>query len=421
MNDNYGYHDQGEDGGGLVDEQINDDGVATSSPASRGTIRAAAAARNYDSEDVQQQHEENGEEDDGDLDDEDSESDNNSSDDDSSYAEKERVFSATASSLHHLLQYRRIELAYERLQLLKQQDQNGDDGTTSTLLEEIFDLGEYDEYPIHVCLRTSMQLRTSSERECTYKFITEIIHRVQEYSRVDAWDMLLGTFPVHKVIGGGHDYRTLTAIIKACPEALVQKGDDYYTSDKTPLEYLDRLFKLSQRISIQPITPEQNSLARDYIQRNATSWTQHRLRLSLYQIVKYYFLGDNNSISSSSSCSRRNYQKCTTTTSTTDKTNARSLVLTPFNEQDRELYNISPQPWFAISVLGDLLQREMKPLMQHILSFVGYDAKVEYDNDSKYSTRKKHSSMAEEDSSTMETKQKKQKKEKHEESSSDDE
>ena len=48
----------------------------------------------------------------------------------------------------------------------------------------------------------------------------------------------------------------------------------------------------------------------------------------------------------------------------------------PFNEQHRIIENVRPKPWFVLSVLGYFLQREMNPLINNLLSFVGRDARL---------------------------------------------
>mmetsp|Transcript_5609 Transcript_5609/g.8517 ORF Transcript_5609/g.8517 Transcript_5609/m.8517 type:complete len:85 (+) Transcript_5609:152-406(+) len=60
--------------------------------------------------------------------------------------------------------------------------------------------------------------------------------------------------------------------------------------------------------------------------------------------------------------------------------------MNPFDNEDRLKFSSSssssqqqrmrPRSWFILSVLGYFMQREMKPLVLHILSFVGGDAKV---------------------------------------------
>lgn len=50
---------------------------------------------------------------------------------------------------------------------------------------------------------------------------------------------------------------------------------------------------------------------------------------------------------------------------------------TPFDKADRKETGLTPRAWFVASIIGYALQREMKSLARHIISFVGKKAKVD--------------------------------------------
>ena len=50
---------------------------------------------------------------------------------------------------------------------------------------------------------------------------------------------------------------------------------------------------------------------------------------------------------------------------------------TPFDKADRKAARLTPRAWFVASVIGYALQREMKNLAMHIISFIGNKAKID--------------------------------------------
>ena len=133
---------------------------------------------------------------------------------------------------------------------------------------------------------------------------------------------------------------------------------------------------------------------KDYLERSMKSWIQHRLRLTIHNVVRYYFGNKNNNTTSSSSSSsgttttnitaaaaaaaassggdvirgrssnikkttkkkKKETTKVTTLLTTTKKkkslsSSVTSSLATPFNELDRKYYNkIRPKPWYLISI-----------------------------------------------------------------------
>ncbi|CAB9506782.1 expressed unknown protein [Seminavis robusta] len=89
-----------------------------------------------------------------------------------------------------------------------------------------------------------------------------------------------------------------------------------------------------------------------FLQHQTKRWIQHRLRNAIYLSMLHYFHDNNNNTNKDS--------------------------LTPFDETDRKqrANKMRPKQWFILSVLGSLVQREMKPLAWHILGFVGGTARA---------------------------------------------
>lgn len=50
---------------------------------------------------------------------------------------------------------------------------------------------------------------------------------------------------------------------------------------------------------------------------------------------------------------------------------------TPFDKADRKETGLTPRAWFVASIIGYALQREMKSLAKHIISFVGKKARID--------------------------------------------
>ena len=320
---------------------------------------------------------------------------------------------------------------------------------------------------------------SDSDSVYTTKLVLDIIQCAEEFSKVDTWDMLSlpslkkksrtnnrrlhtqhrssrrGRTALHWGAVCNHDLIVMKALVNACPEALLLKDDQRTFGGRTPLEQYQRYFgRPFDCVYIRggPGRRRKNVLKRnlekiDYLQRATQSWIQHRLRLTIYHVVLYYFGSSGGGSSSSSNGVVANVAAsiAATTTTATDTTTTSddddhhhgsggddddggvggrsptevikslSSLATPFNEQDRQLHRIRPKPWFVMSVLGDLLQREMKPLLKHILSFVGHNAKVEYDDNSKKrcsktTTKRKKTVEDEEEVSKIKATDKKKKK-----------
>ena len=121
----------------------------------------------------------------------------------------------------------------------------------------------------------------------------------------------------------------LRPIMVAYPEALCLR-DDKSHGRRTPFDIAERYWK------DDPITALLRSSLETYL--------PFRLRLSVHLCIHRHFVTD-----------RR----------------------TPFNKTDRKETGLTPRAWFVASIIGYALQREMKSLARHIISFVGQKAKID--------------------------------------------
>jgi hypothetical protein len=133
---------------------------------------------------------------------------------------------------------------------------------------------------------------------------------------------------------GNIDVHIMRMLVSHYPEALVLR-DKRDKGHRTPIEILQRYYANDRAGEVTDVLT--------YVEKSTKSWIQHRLRHTIYLAAHRYFVTDPN---------RKSF----------DKTHARN--------------GIKPRPWFCLSVLGFLLQREMKPLVKHILEYVGKNAKV---------------------------------------------
>ena len=153
---------------------------------------------------------------------------------------------------------------------------------------------------------------------------------------IEAQKMLLtknsshGRTPLHWAAWGNAALDIIHKLVRLCPEAMLLE-DKKMHGQRTPQE----IMHYYNRSSISKL---------EYLERAGKNWIQHRLRLAVYEAAFYHFA---------------------------------KLQLTPFDKKDKKVAQVKPRPWFLISVLGFLLQREMKPLVGTILSFLGHGAKFQ--------------------------------------------
>lgn len=133
----------------------------------------------------------------------------------------------------------------------------------------------------------------------------------------------------------------LRSLVRGNPEALLLR-DKKSKGGRTPSEIYEHYFIDESRADE---VSDANREKFAFLRNAARRWTGQRLRNGIYAAAIYHF---------------------------------RKRGLTPFDPKDRKTAGVKPRPWFVLSVLGYLLQRETQPLLFHILVFVGKDAKVRY-------------------------------------------
>ena len=121
----------------------------------------------------------------------------------------------------------------------------------------------------------------------------------------------------------------LRPIMMAYPEAMCLR-DDKSHGRRTPLDIAERYWKDDAITGI--------------LRSSLETYLPFRLRLSVHLCIHRHFV--------------------------TDKR-------TPFDKADRKETGLTPRAWFVASIIGYALQREMKSLARHIISFVGKKAKID--------------------------------------------
>lgn len=267
----------------------------------------------------------------------------------------------------------------------KGSDRNIDDGDNDEcfakqLEKEVFQVGRDKNYALQELLMGGTSDRNA--HQLTLQMLDFSQHYPQQQGR-----MLSAQPPSHQrtalhwAAWGNADLSILQRLVKGYPEALVVR-DKKDHGHRTPLEILKRYFSdLRSNInaataaghSHNPDSPPQPRIA--YLERCTKSWTRHRLRQEVHKCVLRYFAPHPRQLvhGSSSSSSPLGLQQ-----HSPSEAESMSMMLTPFDKVHRkQRANIkSTKAWFVLSVLGSLVQREMKPLALHILGYVGKDAKV---------------------------------------------
>ena len=141
----------------------------------------------------------------------------------------------------------------------------------------------------------------------------------------------------------------LRMVLNACPEAMCLRDDKAHFR-RTPLEIAQRYWKDDEITRI--------------LKAALQSYLPHRIQFCVHLCAQRLFVRPICSVDSNDK------------TKTTDQ-HPRVALLKPFDKKDRRTAGLSPRSWFVASVLGYALQREMKGVAQHIISFVGCGAKLE--------------------------------------------
>ena len=146
--------------------------------------------------------------------------------------------------------------------------------------------------------------------------------------------------------------------MNACPEAMCLR-DNKSHFHRTPLEIAQRYWPNDEITNVLKLA------LRSYLPYRV----QHCVRLCVQRLFLTPMLANDSKDKAH-----------------TDQENPPTLK--PFDKKDRRSAGLSPRSWFVASVLGYALQREMKGLALHIISFVGCGAKLEPKNRARKRKRK---------------------------------
>lgn len=239
-----------------------------------------------------------------------------------------------------LCQEGQIRLARLRLELLSESSQTDTSRGAQQLRKEIFQVGRDKNYAIHEILMGG----TSDQN--AYATTLSILEISRNYP-LDQQKMLSSTppshgrTPLHWAAWGNAKLEILERLVRGNPEALLMR-DKKRQGERTPLEILKHYF--SGRDNSPAV---ETDIRIHYLERMTTSWISHRVRLAM------------------SLCANRHFGAT-----------REDRPLVPFDKGDRKVANIKPKPWFLLSVIGYLLQREMNPLALRIISYLGGNAKI---------------------------------------------
>jgi hypothetical protein len=252
-----------------------------------------------------------------------------------------------------LCQEGQIHLARKRLELLLSERGEPISPFADQLRKEIFQVGRDKNYALHEIL-----MGGTSDRNAYA--ITLSVLEISKNNPSDRLKMLScappsdGRTPLHWAAWGNAKWEILDALVKGNPEALLVR-DKKNRGERTPLEILKRYFSRSlpgAELNIFSLfaggaASEPDNSRIPSLERMTTSWVSHRVRLVVYLCANRYF------------------------GATQDQ-----QPLVPFDKADRRVANIKPKPWFLLSIIGYLVQREMKPLALRIVSYLGSNAKI---------------------------------------------
>ncbi len=237
-----------------------------------------------------------------------------------------------------LCQEGQIHVALQRFDMLVEAGRTTPTGIDQ-LRKEVFQVGRDKNYPIHEIL-----MGGTSDRNA-YALTMAILAFSSKYT-LEQRKMLLfappshGRTPLHWAAWGNAAPEILKALVKGNPEALLMR-DKRSQGERTPVQILRWYFA-----SREPPNDEDTRIP--YLERMTSSWISHRVRLTVHLCANRYFAPGR-----------------------------QKTVLVPFDKNDRGKAIIKPKPWFLISIIGFLLQREMKPLAMRIISYLGCNAKIQ--------------------------------------------
>jgi hypothetical protein len=225
---------------------------------------------------------------------------------------------------------------------------------TEKLRNEVFQVDRDKNYALHEIL-----MGGTSDRNA-YAATLAILDISNKYP-LEQQKMLAATppshlrTPLHWAAWGNAEMEILQALVKGNPEALIVR-DKKSQGQRTPLEILKRYFGTNTALT------QLDYRKVPFLEIATASWISHRVGLALHLAANRYF----------------------------GRIQRHESRLVPFDKGHQKAAGIKPKPWFVLSVIGYLLQREMKPLALNILSYVGGNAKVRGKTNKRPSARSKN-------------------------------
>jgi hypothetical protein len=154
--------------------------------------------------------------------------------------------------------------------------------------------------------------------------------------------------------------KILRLVLEAYPDAMCLRDNKSHLS-RTPLEIAQRYWPDDEITKI--------------LKSSLETYLPYRIRVCVRLCVEQLFV-----LPRDKRIKTRNVTNSDTSKDDTPPQNTferKHTTLKPFDKKDRKIAGLAPRPWFAASVLGYALQREMKGLALQIASFMGYGAKLE--------------------------------------------
>ena len=234
-------------------------------------------------------------------------------------------------SILWLCQEGQIHLARQRIEMLMASGKS-ECRSAEKLRKEIFQVGRDKNYPLHEIL---MGGSSDQNAYAATLAILEVSSKypIEQQTMLSAMPPSHMRTPLHWAAWGNAKIEILVALVNGHPEALLLR-DKKSQGQRTPLEILKRYFRADRKIP--------------FLERATTSWISHRVGVAVHLAANRYF-------------------------GTVLPLQSR---LVPFDRRHRNEVSMKPKPWFLLSVIGFLMQREMKPLALKILSYVGGNEKM---------------------------------------------
>ena len=232
----------------------------------------------------------------------------------------------TNRSIMWLCQEGQLHLARQRIEMLVENGKT-DSRSAERLRKEIFQTGRDKNYPLHEIL---MGGSSDQNAHAATLAILEISsnYPIEQRAMLSAMPPSHMRTPLHWAAWGNARIDILMALVNGYPAALLLR-DKKCQGQRTPLEILKRYFDAHTKIP--------------FLERAMSSWISYRVGLAVHLAANRYF---------------------GTVMSPQNR-------LVPFDQGHRKEVGMKPRPWFLLSVIGYLMQREMKPLALKILSYLG--------------------------------------------------